>query len=395
MKLVIVTQYFAPEMGAPQSRLLELAKGLQARGWEVRIVTAMPNYPTGKIFPGYKGKLRMKDEVQGIPVYRLWLYPSNSRKTLPRIASMLSFSFTALFSRGFIRKFKPDYVLVESPPLTLVWTVMLVARSVKAKLIMNVSDIWPLSALELGAISKGRVYHQLEKLERYLYRKSDVCLGQSQEIVDHLIANGARNPFLFRNGVDPSRFNPPAQVDQSGKLRLVYAGLLGVAQNVLQICQEVDFAAKNLEFHVYGNGAQGEEIEAYVKANPNKGIVLHGSVNRSEIEKLLPAFHGTIIPLTRGIYGAVPSKIYEAMAAGLPILFSGGGEGEKIIKQHNLGWTAEPGDMKTLNANLDAFAANAANRDKVRNNCIQAARQVFDRNIQIDNLNAFLLQHKR
>lgn len=381
-------------MGAPQSRLLELAKGLQSRGWDVRIVTAMPNYPTGKIFPKFKGRFKMNDEVQGIPVLRLWLYPSNSRKALPRIASMLSFSLTSFFALGFFRKFKPDYVLVESPPLTLVWTGLRMARMVKAKLIMNVSDIWPLSALELGAISKGRLYRQAEKLEKYLYRKSDICLGQSQQIVDHLKENGARNAFLFRNGVDPKRFSPSTEMEQSGKLRLVYAGLLGVAQNVLEICREINFTQKNLEFHIYGHGTQREEIETFVTGDSSRGIVLHGAVSRTEIEKLLPTFHGTIIPLTRSIYGAVPSKIYEAMAAGLPILFTGGGEGEEIIKRYELGWTSPPGDMKALDVKLQEFARDPTKRKMVRANCIRSAREIFDRDIQIDNLHNFLLRQQ-
>ncbi|MGN6568961.1 MAG: glycosyltransferase, partial [Flavipsychrobacter sp.] len=167
-KLVILTQYFSPEMGAPQSRLLETANGLISLGWEVKVITAMPNYPTGKIFKDFKGKLSAKDKVGNIDVWRYWLYASNSKKSLPRIISMLSFSFTSFMAIFKLRKLKPDYVFTESPPLTLGLTGLMLARFTGARHIMNVSDLWPLSAYELGAISKGFTYNQLEKLEHYL-----------------------------------------------------------------------------------------------------------------------------------------------------------------------------------------------------------------------------------
>ena len=151
-------------MGAPQSRLLETAIGLKKRGHEVTVVTAMPNYPKGRIFDGYRGKLIKEDEVSGIRTIRYTLYPSNSKKNLPRIISLLSFSFTALFSLFKIRKIRPDFILTESPPLTLAWSGIMLSKLSGAKHIANISDLWPLSAFEIGAISKGRVYGMLEKL---------------------------------------------------------------------------------------------------------------------------------------------------------------------------------------------------------------------------------------
>src|SRR3954471_4146856 len=106
-RLVIVTQYFPPEMGAPQSRWLETANGLRLLGWDVKVVTAMPNYPTGRILDGYRGKFSVTEQIAGLTVWRYWLYASNSRKALPRILSMLSFSFTALFSAFKVRRARP------------------------------------------------------------------------------------------------------------------------------------------------------------------------------------------------------------------------------------------------------------------------------------------------
>ncbi|MEO8209828.1 MAG: glycosyltransferase WbuB, partial [bacterium] len=146
MKLVILTQYFYPEMGAPSNRLLELIKGFKKNGWDISVITAMPNYPKGKIFNSYKGKFKVEEKLDGFNILRFWLYASNSAKKFPRIISMLSFSLTSLLSVPFVRKFNPDFFFVESPPLTLGFSAYILSQLSKSKLIMNVSDLWPLTA---------------------------------------------------------------------------------------------------------------------------------------------------------------------------------------------------------------------------------------------------------
>ena len=397
-RLVLLTKYFPPEMGAPQSRLYETVIGLQKRGWEILIITAMPNYPTGRVFDGYRGLFSMKDEKDGIDVRRYALYASHSKKSFPRIVSMLSFGFTAMFSLARVRTFKPAYIITESPPLTLGLTGLALARIAGAKHIMNVSDIWPLSALRLGAISEGYMYKRLEKLERYLYRRSFACMGQSSEITERLGKTGSRRTILFRNGVDFNRFEQIRDnIKKPGvsKLRIVYAGLLGIAQGINDICRHIDFAALGAELHIYGEGSQKNEIQEFINNNPQRGIILHKSVPREHVPATLLQYDVTLIPLVTPIYGAIPSKIYEAMAAGLPIIFSGGGEGERIIKEHNTGWTCLPGDYSGISATIkDVATMDSSRLDKIKANCIKAARNVFNREIQVEHLNQFLLKGK-
>lgn len=390
MRLIILTQYFLPEMGAPQSRLFELAKGLSQIGWEVSIVTALPNYPTGRIFPGYRRRFSVTEDVQGIETKRYWLYASNAPKALPRIISMLSFSITAIFSLFYIRSKRPDYILVESPPLTLAFSGWMLAKLSGAKMIMNVSDLWPLSAKELGAIGEGFLYRTLTRLEHFLYRKSSICTGQSQEIVDHVNKIKPDNTYLFRNGVDTRRFSLDTY-DPGKRNHIVYAGLLGVAQGILSICENVDFKALGVEFHIYGSGTEQEKIEKHLRENPGKGIRYLGAIPRDNMPAVLSSYGGALIPLVRNIYGAVPSKIYEAMAAGLPILFSGSGEGAKIVSHHEAGWVNEPGQWRELSQNILSFklledAIFAAKRE--RNKAI--AKQYFDRTKQIALLGDYL-----
>ncbi len=385
-------------MGAPQSRLYETVIGLQKRGWEILIITAMPNYPTGRVFDGYRGLFVMKDETDGINIRRYALYASHSKKSFPRIVSMLSFGFTAMFSLARVRAFKPSYIITESPPLTLGLTGLALARIAGAKHIMNVSDIWPLSALRLGAISEGYMYKRLEKLERYLYRRSFACMGQSSEITDRLEITGSKRTILFRNGVDFNRFEQirgAVTTTPSGKLRIVYAGLLGIAQGVKDICTHVDFASLGAELHIYGEGSQKNEIREFIDKNPQRGIFLHKSVSREAIPATLMQYDVTLIPLITPIYGAIPSKIYEAMAAGLPIIFSGGGEGERIINEYRTGWACTPGNYAEISTKIkEVVSMDKEQLDRIKANCIKAARNVFNREIQVEHLNQFLLKGK-
>lgn len=392
MKLVILTQYFLPEMGAPQNRLFDLANGLMRLGWEVSVVTAMPNYPTGKIFSTHRNRFSQTDWIEGIEVKRYWLYPSNAPNTFPRIVSMLSFSLTSLFSLIFIRSKKPAYLLVESPPLTLAFSGWLLSKFTGSKLIMNVSDLWPLSAKELGAIGDGKIYAMLERLERFLYRKSFICTGQSQEIVDYISRTNPHKTYLFRNGVDTSRFENK-RYDPSKRKYIVYAGLLGVAQGILSICENIDFKALNAEFHIYGTGAEQEKICSFLENNPARGIIYQGILKREEIPGVLSSYGGTLIPLVKNIYGAVPSKIYEAMAAGLPIIFSGDGEGAAIIRKVKAGWVAHPRDWDALIKSVkDFLAMDASQYGELRKSNRYVACQQFDRNQQIEALSNFLLE---
>lgn len=376
-------------MGAPQNRLFDLAKGLIKLGWEVSIVTAMPNYPTGKIFKSHRNKFSSTDWIDGIEVKRYWLYPSNAPKAFPRIVSMLSFSFMSLFSFRFIRLKKPTYLLVESPPLTLAFSGWVLSKISRSMLIMNVSDLWPLSAKELGAIEEGRIYSMLERLERFLYQKSSICTGQSQEIVDYISRISPDKTYLFRNGVDTNRFGG-GTYDPSKRKHIVYAGLLGVAQGILSICENIDFMELNAEFHIYGTGAEQERIVTFLNENPTRGISYHGTLKRDEMPEALSSYGGTLIPLVKNIYGAVPSKIYEAMAAGLPIIFSGEGEGAAIVNQIKGGWVSQPNDWDALRKCIEEFLKVEDHQyAALRVNNRKASLQ-FDRSYQIAALNSFL-----
>jgi len=345
-EILIITSYFPPEIGAASNRIFHLAEGLQKQNYNVSVITPLPNYPTGKIFDDFKGKFSQASIVNSIKIYRLWIYASNSKNKLLRLFSMLSFSFSLIWFFTFNKI--PKTVIVQSPPLLVAFTSMFFLKTKSRKLILNVSDLWPLAGLELGVLKKNFSYRLLERLEQFNYKKADLVLGQSEEILTHVKSIfPAKDILLYRNY---SNFEVPKiekQMVWDEKLKIVYAGLLGVAQGIYKLCQELNY--KNIEFHIYGAGAEKDKIELFIKANQNLPITYYGKLTRKELHKELLHYNVAIVPLLKRIYGSVPSKIFEYSKLGLPMLYFSGGEGEGEVEKYNLGWIAKVGDYNNLN----------------------------------------------
>ena len=371
-EILIITSYFPPETGAASNRIFHLANGLQALDFKVSVITPLPNYPKGEIFDEYKGLFKHTSSKNHIIIHRLWVYASNSKNKLLRLIAMLSYSFSLIWF--FLWNTIPRKVIVQSPPLLVAFTCMLFLKSKKRKLILNVSDLWPLAGLELGAFKKNFSYRLLEKIERFNYKKADLVLGQSQEILNHITTLFPQKlTFLYRNYPDFKQPELENNFASDRKIMLVYAGLLGVAQGIYKLCQELDYS--NIEFHIYGAGAEQKQIEAFLNGNPKLPIVYHGEVSRQELHKALLKYDLTIIPLLNRIYGSVPSKIFEYARLGLPVLYFGGGEGEAIIEEHQLGWVVESSNYSSLNKVITSINKSEL---KIKKRIQETAIKAFD-----------------
>ena len=279
---MIITSYFPPEIGAASNRIYHLAEGLK-NDYDVSVVTPLPNYPTGKIFKDYKGKFSATTIENGIKINRLWIYASVSKNKFLRLIAMLSYSFSLIWF--FMWHKIPDKVIVQSPPLLVSFTCMLFLRSKKRKLILNVSDLWPSAGLELGALKEGFAYNMLKKLEAFNYKKADLILGQSNEILSHVkTITTTPELFLYRNFPEielPKLIEKPLS---NGKIKMVYAGLLGVAQGIYKLCNEIKY--ETIEFHIYGSGAEEEAIKNLIASKKDLPLYFHGRVNRDELHKV-------------------------------------------------------------------------------------------------------------
>jgi len=341
-EIVLITNYFPPEKGAASNRIYSLVKGLSENNYKVKVICPLPNYPKGSIFPEFKRKIYSKKEEEYATIFRLWLWPSNSSNKFIRLLSMLSFSLS--LSLFFILKKTPKKVIIQYSPVFVGFTGVFWSSFFRKKIILNVSDLWPLAGLEMGLLQKGTYYSLLQKMERFCYKKSHLILGQSQEILNHIKKEGFKKElFLYRNIPD---FKPPLLQEKpfnNDSIRIVYAGLLGMAQGLYNICSQINLP-NHIQLHIYGNGPEAEKINMLKKKN----IFYHGELERKVLNKKLEDFHLAFIPLNKRIYGSVPSKIFEQSRIGLPLLYFAGGEGEDIVEKHKLGWTIPVDDLKGL-----------------------------------------------
>lgn len=393
MKVLIVSFYYEPELGAAPSRIANLAKGLKASGIDVDVLTCLPNYPKGRIFDGYRGHFSMKEHIDGIDVYRFWTYATVSKNPIKRVLAMTAYA-VSMWAFSFKRKLIKSYdrVIVQSPPILVsVSAITLFKKLFGEKVILNVSDLWPGSAVELGFVRKDSLsFKALSRFERYIYKNAYSVMGQSQEIVEHVEAMfPGKKTFLYRN-LQPVSSVAGTIKQKNEHLKLVYAGLFGVAQGMLQLLKSIDFVALGVEMHLYGGGNQVEEIQEYIK-NGDKNIWYHGYVSKQQMNEELKKYDLSIIPLAAAIHGAVPSKIFDLLPAGIPILFSGNGEGARIVEDCRFGLVSEYGDYKALEQNIRHFVEMSPEEYSAYSaNCLNASCDAFSFSKQLGRFVGFL-----
>lgn len=392
MKVLIVSFYYEPEVGAAPSRITNLAKGLKASGMDVDVLTCLPNYPKGKIFKGYRSHFSMHEQIDGINVYRYWTYATVSKNPLKRVLAMTAFA-TTMWTFARRRKLIKGYdrVIIQSPPILVAASaVTLFKKCFHKQVVLNVSDLWPMSAVELGFMREGSTSHKVMKcLERFIYRNADAVMGQSGEIIEHVCGMfPSKRTFLYRN-------LQPVQAEGLSKprgevLKVVYAGLFGVAQDMLSLLRSIDFVSLGVEMHLYGGGNQMHEIQSYIKS-ADKNIFYHGYVSKQQMNEELKKYDLSIIPLAAHIHGAVPSKIFDLLPEGIPVLFSGEGEGARIVDEYGLGLVSAHGDYAALQRNIRAFVEMTDGEyAQYVDNCLQASRDAFSFTKQMERFCKFI-----
>ena len=378
-EILIISNYYPPEKGAAANRIEQLALKLNQNKYKISIICPLGNYPKGELFDEYKGKFSVTENRDGIKVKRLWIYPSVSKNLLVRIVSVLSFSITLFFYLLFQKT--PKKVVVQSPPLLLSFISVFVLSLKNKKIILNISDLWPLAAIELNALKRDSFSHKFSLLlERFIYKKATLVLGQSNEIIDHVQSLiPEKKCFLYRNFPDHNITELEFKTEENQPIKIFYAGLLGIAQGVFELCQKIDLKGLNIEFHIFGDGAEKTQIEALISSKKEPQIFFHGMLERKELHQQLKSFDVAIVPLKTRIYGSVPSKIFEYGSLGLPILYFGGGEGETIVNNNNLGWVASVGNYADLNEKLKIISEGKKSElDIIKKQIFKVAQKEFN-----------------
>lgn len=360
MKVLFLTQYCPPEVGAPQNRIFEFAKLLKNYGHEVTILTAMPNYPRGEIFDEYKGKELVVEELEQIKIVRTKIYATKEKTFTKRLKNYLSFTFSSVF-QGSKYIDNQDVVIVESPPLFLGWSGYRIAKKKKAKFVFNVSDLWPESAVKLGVLNNKLLIYMSTKLEEFCYKKADAVTGQTVGIVNNIISRGFSKDkvHLITNGVNTEFFKPEnrdieyrKEIGLEGKFAVCYAGIHGIAQGLEVIIKAADIIKeeKQIQIVFIGEGPEKQKLINMTKEKKLNNITFLPLQPKKNMPRIIASMDATIIPLKKLdlFKGALPSKMFEALSSELPIILAAEGEAERLINTAHAGLVVEPENEKEI-----------------------------------------------
>lgn len=401
MKILILTQYYPPEIGAPQNRLHELAVRLQANGVQIEVLTALPNYPKMEVQEAYRKRQNREENIDGIPVHRAWIYVSQSKGILARLLNYFSFVCTAYWRGRKLKSF--DYLLVESPPLFLGYTAMALSKKLKAKLIFNVSDLWPESAEKLGIVQNQLFLKLAYQLEAKCYERAYLITGQTQGIVADISRRfPTKEVYWLPNGVNIDFYNP-SHIDEgdfrnkngfsTSDILFFYGGILGHAQGLEVILHAANLLRDlpNIQFILQGSGPEKEKLQNLKSSLELANIHFLEPVSKQEMPAVLKAIDVALVPLKKLplFEGAIPSKVFEALAMEVPLLLGVDGEARKhFIDNAAAGWFFEPENETALAHCVRNLAMNPAEIQIAGKN----GRQYVSSNFNRDQIAASLYQ---
>jgi hypothetical protein len=392
VKILIVTHYFPPETGAPQARLSGLAAAWAAGGDEVTVLTGMPNHPTGVIPPRYRGAIRRRERRDGYRVLRTWLYATPNegvaRKTLGHLSFMASAVLLGARASG-----PADVVVVSSPTFFSIGAGAALARLKRARLVVEIRDLWPAIFAELGVLTSRPLIRLLERLELGAYAAADTVVVVSDGFRANLIGRGvpAGKVHTIRNGADPGEFDPAAPAEEelraslgagSADCLVLYVGTHGISQGLTSVA---DAAARldgeaAIRFAFVGEGADKLRLEQRVAEGGLGHVTLRPGVPHEQVPALLATADICLVPLRDvPLFSSfIPSKMFECLAAGKPVVGALAGEAAQILREAG-GSVVPPGDSAALAEAVRTLAADPRQRQEMGRRGRLYVEKYFDR----------------
>jgi glycosyltransferase involved in cell wall biosynthesis len=360
MRVLYLSQYFAPEVGATQTRAHEMATGLIRAGHDVTMLTEVPNHPKGIIFPGYRRKLWVRENLEGIDVVRVWVKASPVKTMRTRLAFYLTYMLNATLA-GLALRGPYDVIYATSPPLFVGGAALALSGLRRIPLIFEVRDLWPESAVALNELHNLSFIRWATRLEEACYRRAKRIVVVTQGIRDRLITRGFGDKvLLIPNGANTDLFHYQSeagkairqQLDLDDDFLIIYAGIHGIAQGletVLNAAHKLRDHA-GLHFLFIGDGPRKAELHALKERLALPNVTMLAAQPRETIPAYLSAADVALVPLRRlDIFrGALPSKIFDAWACECPIILSMQGEAQQVLQQANAGVYVEPESPSAL-----------------------------------------------
>ncbi len=392
MHILFLTDNFPPEVNAPASRTFEHCREWVRAGHRVTVLTCAPNFPKGRVFEGYRNRLWQGEEMEGIRVIRVWSYITANEGFAKRILDYLSYMLSAILAGPFVRRV--DIVVGTSPQFFTACAAWVVAGYKRRPFVFELRDLWPESIKAVGAMKDSFAIRMLERLELFLYRRSAGVISVTNAFRRNLIERGidAKKVAVITNGVDISRFRPrPKDADLlkkyglEGKFVGGYIGTHGMAhalKTLLDAAERLRKLPEGDRFRILllGDGASKPALVERARAMGLDNVIFIDSVPKEEVARHWSLLDVSIIHLKKTplFTTVIPSKLFECMGMGIPVLHGVAGESAEIVEHEGVGLTFEPENPGALCDGMLRLAEDRTLYEKLRTNCLAAASH-YDR----------------
>jgi glycosyltransferase involved in cell wall biosynthesis len=391
VRIAYVSHYFVPEPAAPAARVHEFARAWVRSGHAVSVVTTFPNHPVGRTAPEYRGRLWATERLDGMRVLRCWLYAVPNRGVGKRGLDHLSFMVSAVLL-GLPRLGPTDVVIASSPTLFSALSAWLLARAKRVPFVLEVRDLWPEAIVELGLMRPGSpAVRALERLARFLYAQAARVVVVTQAFADYLERRGVPRSKLavIPNGADTRLFAPGldampmrARLGLDEQFVVAYIGSHGLSHGLGAV---LDAAAMQPEvtYLLVGDGADRERLCAERERRGLRNVLMHPSVSKADVPGLYAAADVCLVPLRDvPLFSSfVPSKLWEIMAAGRPIVGAVRGEARDILERSGGALLVEPEDGAGMAAAVSMLRADPEVRAELGQAGRAFAEQHYDRDV--------------
>ena len=395
MKILYVSQYFPPEMGAPAARVAELSRHWAQEQNQITVLTGFPNHPTGKVPPEYRRKFRRlvaREKINGVNVVRTWLLPFPNRRTYERMLNYSSFCFSAA-ATGMLAE-RPDVVIASSPQLLVGLSGWWLARCKRSRFVFEVRDLWPESLAAVGVgTADSLVYRTLARIAAFLYRNSDHIVVVTPAFKEYLVQHMRVRPekiSVIENGVEAELFSPRTESDlrsslgAEGKFVVSYIGTMGNAhglQTMVEAAAQLQNAMPDILFLLVGEGAEKEQLVSLVRTRGLTNLHFVDQQAREKVPAYICASDACVVLLRQSeiFKTVIPSKMLEFMSCARPVILGVEGQARQLLEEAQAGICIEPGNSQQLAQAILRLAGDAQRREILGRNGRRYVLQRFSR----------------
>jgi colanic acid biosynthesis glycosyl transferase WcaI len=376
VKILYISQYFPPEMGAPAARASELARHWAEAGHEVSVLTGFPNHPTGVVPPEWRTRLRhlfYRERVGRVDVFRTWLWPLPNRKAHERMRNYASFCISAAL-RGMTLP-RPDVIISSSPQLLVGLSGWWISFTRQVPFVFEVRDLWPESLTAVGVGDENSLlHHVLAAIAKFLYERSDRIVVVTPAFREHLMRHW-RVPeekiAIVENGVETDLFAPASSASNDalrrdlgaeGKFLASYIGTMGNAhglETLLTSAAQLQHN-RNVLFLLLGEGAEKERIKTLAQSRGLTNVRFLDQQPREKIPAFISASDACLVLLkkTEVFKTVIPTKMLEFMSCARPVILGVDGQARQILEEAGAGIVIEPENAVALVAAISQLSSN-------------------------------------